>query len=232
MSQNQRSSQERMIRVDQIRDCKPLHAKGLGVRVIAPALGIPTITVRDYLSGVKTLGQHTMSRDPSQPVGAELRLRVRDLPDSEQELQTPRKQRLTAARIHRLRRAQGLRFSGSSVGRLVREIRQQALFDPLDYEPGEDAQIDNLEGVVDDKTLSRVTVYILLVRARFSVKTFLCAAPNQTREALVEGLMRAFEFFGGISQTLWFDNRTPRVKQVLKGRIREPQRRHLRKTGT
>jgi len=121
-----------MVEVDQVRDCKRLFAKGLGIHAIARDLGISRNTVKDYLNGERTPGQYTMAQDRPQPVRPELRPRVRDLLESEQERQTPRKQRLTGARIHRLLRAEGLRGSEASVRRVVRETRLEPR-DPLEH---------------------------------------------------------------------------------------------------
>ena len=65
--------------------------------------------------------------------------------------------------------------------------------------------------------------HFLVVRMCYSRRLFVYAAPNQTREALLEGLMAAFESFGGVPRSLWFDNLTPAVKKVLKGRTRQLQ---------
>ena len=80
--------------------------------------------------------------------------------------------------------------------------------------------MDFFEAVVDDTTAGRIKVFVLLVRACFSARTYAYVAPNQTREALLEGLMQAFEHFGGVFRTLWFDNLTPAVRKVLSGRDR------------
>ena len=92
---------------------------------------------------------------------------------------------------------------------------------PLAYRPGEDAQVDFFEGEYDDVEHGRTKVFILLVRACYSGRTFAYAAPNQTREALLEGLMQSFAAFGGVFPTIWFDNLTPAVKKVLKGKKAE-----------
>ena len=115
-------------------------------------------------------------------------------------------QRLTAARIHRILESEDLLACPRLVRQLVQEVRMdirdplQHAYPPLRYEPGEDAQVDFFEGVVDDLVLGRIKVFILIVRACFSGKTFAYAAPNQTREALIEGLMQAFEHFGGVNR--------------------------------
>ena len=42
--------------MDQVRDCKRLHAKGLAIRQIARDLGIARNTVRAYLRGEREVG--------------------------------------------------------------------------------------------------------------------------------------------------------------------------------
>jgi len=219
-----------MIEVSQVLKCKQLRSQGASLRAISKGLGVSRNTVRRYLRGKGIPGAYQMRQSRPQPVRDTIRERVRELLLTEREKETPRKQRLTAARIHRVLIAEGHRVGGTTVKRVVREQRlelRDALkhaYLPLEYEPGEDAQVDFYEGVVDDRRLGRVKVILLLVRACFSGKCFAYAAPNQTREALLEGLMQAFEHFGGVFSKLWFDNLTPAVKKVLKGRTRELQR--------
>lgn len=218
-----------MIEVSQVLECKQLHGQGASIRSISASVGISRNTVRRYLRGDGLPGEYQMTSSRPQPVLDAIRDRVRELLVTERERQTPRKQRLTAARIHRILEREEVRVSATSVKKVVRELRLE-LRDPLEhafltleYEPGEDAQVDFLEAVVDDRRLGRVKVFLLLVRACFSGACFAYAAPNQTREALFEGLMRAFDHFGGVFSKLWFDNLTPAVKKVLKGRTRELQ---------
>ena len=218
-----------MIEVSQILKCKQLKAQGASIRAIARELDVSRNTVRRYLRGAKP-GKYEMQKPRQQPVRDCLRQSVREFLKRERDRETPRKQRLTAARVHRLLIADGLTAAESTVRKLVREVRLELrdvlahAYLPLEYEPGVDAQVDFFEGVVDDRREGRVKVYVLLVRACWSAKCFAYVAPNQTRESLLEGLMRAFEFFGGVFQKLWFDNLTPAVKKVLKGRDREMQR--------
>jgi transposase len=226
------NSGERMLEVDQVRDCKRLHAQGHSIRRIARELPISRNTVRRYVRAERMPGEYRMATRRSQPVSDQLRPRVRELLEAEHSSKppVPRKQRLTAARIYRLLIDEGLRASESVVKRLVREIRLD-LRDPLEhayltleYAPGEDAQVDFFEGVIDHPETGRQKVHILLVRACYSGKTFAYSAPSQSREALFEGLIRSFDFFGGVFRTLWFDNLTPAVRKVLRGRSRELQR--------
>ncbi len=217
-----------MIEVSQVLKCKQLASRGVSIRAIAAELGLARNTVRRYLRGAEP-GRYQMQERRPQPVRDEVRDRVLELLKAEQKKATPRKQRLTAARIFRLLVPEGYGGSEGTVRKLVRELRLELrdplkhAYLPLEYEPGVDAQVDFFEGVVDDRQLGRVKVHVLLVRACWSGTCFAYAAPNQTRQALLEGLMRAFEHFGGVFPKLWFDNLTPAVRRVLKGRERELQ---------
>lgn len=219
-----------MLEVSQILKCKQLHAKGAPIRAIARDLSISRNTVRRYLRGERQPGEYRQSGQRRQPARDKIRSEVETLLTDEREACTPRKQRLTAARVHRILEAKGLSVSAVTVRRLVAEIKLSLrdplahAYLPLGYDPGQDGQVDFFEGVVSDDSGALSKVFVLLVRACFSTRTFVYAAPNQTREALLEGLTQAFEHFGGVFRRLWFDNLTPAVRKVLKGRDRVQQR--------
>lgn len=219
-----------MLEMSQVLECKQLHGEGRSIRAIARKLGVSRNTVRGYLRGERRPGEYDLVAGRPSPVSSALTPRVREMLLAERAAATPRKQLLTAARIGRLLGSEGLVASESTVRSVVREARLEVrdplrhAFVPLVYAPGEDAQVDFYEGVVDDVELGRVKSFILLVRACYSGRTFAYAAPNQTREALFEGLMQAFDFFGGVFRKLWFDNLTPAVQKILQGRRRVEQR--------
>lgn len=218
-----------MLEVSQVLQFKQLAGQGVPIREISRQLQVSRNTVRRYLRGAEP-GVYRQTKPRPQPATAPIRERVRALLEEERERATPKKQRLTATRIHRILVDEGFSGSERTVRAAVRAIRHE-LRDPLErahlplsYEPGQDAQVDFMERWIDDATEGRVKCFVLSVRACFSRRVFRYAAPNQTREALFEGLMRAFEFFGGVFLHLWFDNLTPAVKKVLQGRDRELQR--------
>jgi len=219
-----------MLEVSQVEECKRLFAQRVPIRQIAERLEIARNTVRGYLRGERLPGQYQQRTARRQPVRAEIEGRVRSLLEEEKERETPRKQRLTAKRIYRILRKEGHGPGYSTVRRVVEELRlelRDALahaYLALEYDPGVDAQVDFFEGVVDRPGGEREKVFVLLVRACFSGRTFAYAAQNQTRESLLEGLVLSFEHFGGVFQNLWFDNLTPAVKKVLCGRTRELQK--------
>jgi transposase len=217
-----------MLDVDQILEIKQLSGQGVPIRRIARQLGLSRNAVRRYLRGA-TPGAYSLQQPRRRVVRERIDARVRELLKDEQEKATPRKQRLTATRVHRILTTEGLAASERTVREAVAAVRLelrdplQHAFLPLQYDPGVDGQTDFMEAVVDDVLDGRVTSHVLIVRLCYSRRRFRYAAPNQTREALFEGLMRAFEFFGGVPQTMWFDNLPPAVKKVLKGRDREMQ---------
>ena len=216
--------------MDQVRECKQLYAHGTSIRQIVRNTGIARNTVRRYVRGEATPGVYTMASARAQPARAKIRARVVSILEEEKRSCAPKKQRLTAARICRMLEDEGVEVSPRTVQGLVRDVRFEQrdplkhAYLPLAYEPGEDAQVDFLEAVVDDVDKGRIKVNVLLVRACFSRRCYAYVAPNQTREALLEGLMQALEFFGGVFLNLWFDNLTPAVRKVLCGRDRVQQK--------
>lgn len=220
-----------MLEVDQVTELKKLAGQGMAIRQIARQLNISKNTVRRYVRGDGVPGKYTLSEPRPRPVTGQQSKVVEAMLRAEREAATPRKQLLTAARIYRLLRSEhGYIGSESTIRKLVREVRGELrdplskAYVPLDYEPGFDAQVDFFEAVVDYSDTGRRKVFVLLVRPSFSGKVFVYVAPNQTQEALFEGLSRAFEFFGGVPRVLWFDNLTPAVRRVLCGRERVLQK--------
>ena len=218
-----------MLEVSQVLECKQLAGQEVPIREISRRLDISRNTVRRYLRGASP-GVREEHEPRSRPVLDGVRPRVKAILAKERESATPRKQRLTAARIHRILLDEEHKVSERTVRTVVRELRHEArdplkhAYLPLAYLPGQDAQVDFMESVVDDIHEGRVKSFVLIVRACHSRRTYRYAAPNQTREALLEGLIQSFEFFGGVFEHMWFDNLTPAVRKVLKGREREMQR--------
>src|SRR5690606_29119150 len=146
-------------------------------------------------------------------------LRVRELLEREVAAGTPRKQRLTGSRIRKILIEQdGICCAETTVRRVVRDFRAsrrdplEHAFVTLQYEPGRDAQVDFFEADVIEvgsgasQERQVVRRHFLVVRMCYSRKLFVYATPNQTREALLEGLVESFEYFGGVPKVLWFDN--------------------------
>ena len=138
---------------------------------------------------------------------------------------SPPKQHHTSRRIyHRLVEEHGYTGGESTVRDYVHNhrARQRPVFIPLAYEPGEDAQVDFGEAMVIMKGRP-LTVQLFVGRLCFSKIPFLTASPNQQQEALFEGHDKAFDFFGGVPHTVWYDRMSQAVKKSLPGQRPEEQ---------
>ena len=143
----------------------------------------------------------------------------------------PRKQRYTAQKIYSLLKADGYSGCITSVRNYVAQKRppkgkQQEVFLPLAFDPGQDAQLDWGKAVVKMNG-ELVTVELFDMRLCFSRASFVCASPTQMgasptqmgasptqmgayptqrQEALFDGHVRAMHFFGGVTGTTTYDN--------------------------
>lgn len=138
----------------------------------------------------------------------------------------PPKQRHTAKRIYeRLKTEYHFRGAESTVRRYVGHRRRQAqaqVFIPLEYTPGQIAQVDFGEAqvVIAGEPL---TAQLFCLRLGYSKQPFVTALPSQAQEAFFEGHVRAFDFLGGVPRLLVYDNLKAAVQRVLAGHRRQEQ---------
>ena len=140
-----------------------------------------------------------------------------------EDTKSPPKQRHTARRIyHRLVAECGFSGGESTIRQYVRERRPRApaLFIPLAYAPGEDAQCDFGEAqvIVQGKPM---TVQFLCLRLCFSKLPFVIAFPHQRQEAFFEGQRQGFAFFGGVPHAIWYDHLSQAIKPGRKAQEQE-----------
>ncbi|MGD0855985.1 MAG: IS21 family transposase [Dehalococcoidia bacterium] len=161
--------------------------------------------------------QYKMSKPRSMPVLGRF-VAVIDKWLADDEFQ-PTKQRHTSRRIyHRLIEEHGYSGGESTVREYVHKHRdrQRPVFIPLTYEPGVDAQVDFGEARVMMRGRP-LTVQFFVGRLCFSKIPFLKASLNQQQEALFEGHEEAFNFFGGVPRTIWYDRLSQAVRCALPG---------------
>lgn len=138
----------------------------------------------------------------------------------------PRKERRTAAAIHRQLRDQ-YDFKGAE--RTVRayvSARKKALREEtkerylkLEHPPGR-AQVDfGTSHVVWDGVLREIKY--LTVSFPYSNAGFCVPVPSENTECLLYALIQVFEWIGGVPQEIWFDNLSAAVVSVGKGEHRE-----------
>jgi transposase len=139
----------------------------------------------------------------------------------------PKKQRYTGHKLFELLQAQGYAGSESSVQMYAVRWRKAhtrpATFLPLEFEPGQDGQVDWGEAqVILDGVQQKV--YVFVMHLSYSRRTFVMAFPASKQEAFFYGHVRAFEHVGGVPHRLSYDNLSSAVKPLIEGRVREEQR--------
>jgi transposase len=204
-----------------IRDAYYLQHKSQ--RQIAREFGISRNTVTRALQAADK-PQYTRQHPRAAPKLDPYRHRVEEL--LQQNAQLPRKQRYTARRIFQIIQGEGFTGSASTVRAYVATLRQQQrrppTFLPLQFDPGQDAQVDWGEAQVE-LAGERVTVQVFVITLCYSRRTFVMAFPTQRQECFFAGHEAAFRFFGGVPQRISYDNLTTAVQTILRGHTRQEQ---------
>jgi transposase len=138
----------------------------------------------------------------------------------------PVKQRHTAARLfRRLKGEHGYLGGYAQVQRYVAAHRQREreTFIPLDHAPGRRMEFDFGEIQVDFPE-GRRKVSVLIGTWAFSYAAFAIALPTQRTEAILHGMVAAFEFFECVPKEVWWDNPKTVALEILRGRDRRVSR--------
>ena len=142
-----------------------------------------------------------------------------------------KKQQLTAQRAHELLRGGGVNVGYSLVKEVMAERRRASkeVFVPLEYAPGELAEVDffEVDVVVDGEP---VTAFMFLMRLMASSRDFCWLYPRQDQVCFLDGHVRAFEHFGVVPSRAAYDNLKAAVKRHLVGSERELSARFLAMT--
>lgn len=188
--------------------------EGLSQRQIALQLGISRNTVAKYCKGDTYVGLRANYCRSASVMTPDI-INFIEQCIREDDLEPNKKQHHTARRIYdRLVSEKDFVGGESTVRRVVRKIRGNLgiAYVPLEFQPGDAMQIDF------------GTAYVYLNGTRTAVNTFcarLCysCAPyvrcfrKQNTEAFLEGIIKAFEFFGGVPRRVIFDNAKVAVKR-------------------
>lgn len=132
-----------------------------------------------------------------------------------------KKQRHTAKRIfERLRDEHGYTGSLTTVTYYVREQKRlsKEVFVPLSHSPGH-AQVDFGEtlGVIGGVECK---IHFFAISLPHSDAVFVKGYPAETTEAFCDGHVSAFAFFGGVPQSILYDNTKIAVARILGDRTR------------
>jgi transposase len=134
----------------------------------------------------------------------------------------PPKQRHTAMQVHRrLRDEHGYSGGYAQVQRYLLKHRQakKETFIPLGHLPGERLEVDFGHIHVDFPDGRRLVSFLVTTWA-YSNYPFVLALPSERTEAILEGMVRAFEFFGCVPKEVWWDNPKTVATSILLGRER------------
>jgi transposase len=203
------------------------YVEGKSQRQIARELHCSRHTIKKALKGAEA-DKYVLKEPRSAPVLGSYKGRIEVLLNESEGL--PRKQRYTGHRIYELVWLEGYRGSEASVlgyvSRQRQAKRQMAVFLPLEFEPGEDGQVDWGEA---DVILNgqQVAVQLFVLRLCYSRRIFVMVFPSQKQECFFAGHVAAFEHLGGVPKRLTYDNLKVAVQRVLVGRGRQQQARFI-----
>ncbi len=213
-----------MIKVDKIeRIRRAYYVEGKSMRQIERECHHSWRTIKKALASPEA-GSYSLKEPRPAPVLGPYKARIKELLAQNEKL--PGKHRLTGHRIFKLVWQEGYRGSESSVlvylWHLRKAKRQLKVFMPLEFEPGQDGQVDWGEAQVL-LAGQQVTVQIFVMRLCYSRKIFVMAFPSQKQESFFAGHVAGFQHMGGIPYRLTYDNLKTAVKKILIGSQRQEQ---------
>ena len=189
--------------------------EGRTQRAVARELGIARVTVRKYLGLAGPTRKEAAPRP--RPVWDGVAPRLEALL-AESVKWTGGKQQLTATRLHELLVAEGQHVGVTLVKEAVAEWKRQRreVFVPLTYRPGDLAEVDFFEVLVDVDGIRR-KAWLFLLRLMYSGRDFAWIYERQDQVSFLDGHVRAFAHLGGIPARLAYDNLRPAVVRILVG---------------
>jgi transposase len=193
--------------------------EGVSVRRVAREMGISRNTVRRYLDQAEpSYGpREAQPRPVMDRVGPRIEALLAESPRW-----TGGKQRLTATRLHHMLVAEGFSVGVTLVKEAVAEWRRRRreVFVPLVYHPGDLAEVDFFEVLVDVAG-ARQKAWMLVIRLMHSGRDYARIYPRQDQICFLDGHVRAFAHFGAVPQRLAYDNLRAAVTKILVGAERE-----------
>ena len=207
-----------MLTVDHYARIRRAYRDGMSIGEIARRFHHSRRKVREVLRGGGEPKAYSRHRQHYRRLGEYLGTIEAILSEDEQ---APRKQRHTAMRIFERLKAQGYQGGYDAVRRYVakRRRRERETFIPLAHDPGQRMEADFGQIYVDFPEGRRAVSVLILVWSH-SNAPFAVALPTQRTEAILEGMVRGFEYFGCVPREVWWDNPKTVALALLTGRER------------
>jgi transposase len=189
--------------------------EGQSQRAVAQALGLSRVTVRRYVERAAPVRVEEAPRP--RPVWTAVEPRVTALLE-EAPTWTAKKQQLTATRLHDLLVGEGHKVGVTLIKEAVAEWKRQRreVFVPLVYRPGDLAEVDFFEVVIDEAGVRR-KAWMFLCRLMYSGRDFAWIYHRQDQVSFLDGHVRAFAHFAGVPVRLAYDNLGAAVRRILVG---------------
>jgi transposase len=208
-----------MLTVDDYAKIRLAHRDGMSIRDLARTFHHSRRKVRAIL-GQAEPQPYTRSRPPPAPVLGPFHGVIDAILAADEE--APPKQRHTAMQLYRrLRDEYAYAGSYGQVRRYVARHRKdhRETFIPLAHDPGQRLECD-FGHIQVDFPEGRRSVPVLVSAWAYSNAPFAYALPTERTEAILAGMVRAFDFYGCVPREVWWDNPTTVVRQLETGRQR------------
>jgi transposase len=213
-----------MLTVDDYGKIRLAHRDGLSIHEIARTFHHSRYKVRQILAHAEPT-PYTRTQPPPAPVLGSFHAVIDAILAADE--QAPSKQRHTAMQLFRRLRDEYAYAGGyDQVRRYVARHRRdhRETFIPLAHDPGQRLEADFGHIYVDFPD-GRRQVPVLVTAWAYSNAPFAVALPTERTEAILAGMVLAFDFYGCVPREVWWDNPTTVVRQLFTGRER---RLHLR----
>ncbi len=207
-----------MLTVDDYGAIRRARRDGKSIRQIAREFGLSRVTIRKALKHPEPIAA-TRNR-PAPKLGPFQVTIDQILADDES---APPKQRHTAAQVfRRLRDEHGYPGGYAQVQRYVFKHRRRGeeTFIPLGHLPGQRLEADFGHIHVDLPDGRRLVPFLVTAWA-YSNAPFVIALPFERTEAILEGMVAAFEFYNAVPKEVWWDNPKTVATLILQGRARQ-----------
>lgn len=174
--------------------------------------GIHWETLKKILENAEPPGYRIENPRPKFKIGPYLEQIAQIIEDDKR---LPHKQRHTAKRIYQRISEMGYEGKYTQVKEAVREITRlkKEVYMPLNHKPGE-AQVDFGYALAKVSGILRKVAFFVMVLP-YSDAFFVMSFERECTESYWEGHARAFEFFGGVSQRISYDNSKVLVSKII-----------------